>query len=470
MIKDIQSKIQNGEVDLTKEVSNFLNDFENINLELNAFVSKNEKAMENVKLSIDRIKSSKALKLDGIRVGIKDNILVEGLKATSGSKILKDYVATYDATVVKKIREAGGIVLGKTNMDEFAMGSSNETSYFGVVKNPIDKTKVSGGSSGGSAASVAGSLVEVALGSDTAGSIRQPASFCGVVGFKPTYGAVSRFGLMAMSSSLDVVGIISKNVSDCETVFDVISGKDDYDSTSIEVLKEDKEYTENDLKGMNIGVPKEYFIEGIDKEVKEKVDGFVLKLKELGANVFEISLPHTKYAIACYYIIMPAEVSSNLSRYDNIRYGSKVEVDNLKDLYFKTRGEGFGMEVKRRILLGTYVLSKGFYDEYYTKAQKVRRLIKNDFNKAFMDVDMIVTPTCPDKAFGFGEKSKDPISMYLSDIFTVPMNLAGVPAISLPLAKGEGGLPIGIQLVMNDKLDNKLLKVSKVLESIIKYN
>jgi len=475
MIKDIQEKIQKGELNLTENVNDFLNNFENINSELNAFVSKNDNAINDAKLSEQRIKDGKALRLDGIKIGIKDNILVKDLKSTSGSKILKEYVASYDATVVKKIKEAGGIIIGKTNMDEFAMGSSNETSYFGVVKNPIDKTKVSGGSSGGSAASVVGLLADVALGSDTAGSIRQPASFCGVVGFKPTYGAVSRFGLMAMSSSLDVVGVIAKNVSDCETVFDVISGKDDYDSTSIEVLKDDKEYTIDDLKNLIVGIPKEYFIEGIDKEVKEKVDGFVLKLKELGVKIQEISLPHTKYAIACYYIIMPAEVSSNLSRYDNIRYGSKIEdlkelnISNLKDLYFKTRGDGFGIEVKRRILLGTYVLSKGFYDEYYTKAQKVRRLIKNDFGKAFSEVDMIITPTCPDKAFSFGEKSKDPISMYLSDIFTVPMNLAGVPAISLPLAKGEEGLPIGIQFVMNDKLDNKLLKVSKVLESIIKY-
>lgn len=473
MIKDIQEKIQNNEIDIANDISKFLNDFDKINNETNAFISKNDDAISMAKLSQERIKNNQSLTLDGIKIAIKDNILVDGLVSSAGSKILKDYQAVYDATVIKKIKAAGGIIVGKTNMDEFAMGSSNETSYFGVVKNPHNLNKVPGGSSGGSTAAVASGMVDVALGSDTAGSIRQPASFCGVVGFKPTYGAVSRFGLVAMSSSLDVIGPIAKNVSDCEMMFNVIAGKDDYDATSVEVMSENQEWTLDDVKQLTIGVPKEYFVSGINEEVKASVNNFIDQLKALNIKIKEISLPHTEYAIACYYIIMPAEVSSNLARYDNVRYGSKIDtstIQNLKDLYFKTRGDGFGREVKRRILLGAYVLSKGFYDQYYTKAQKVRKLIKQDFDQAFKEVDLILTPTCPDVAFGFGEKSQDPVSMYLSDIFTVPMNLAGIPAISLPLAKNKDGLPIGLQLTMPEKLDKKLLKISKVFESLINYN
>jgi len=474
MKQEIFDKIKEGKLKYEEYIFDVLNNIKNINKDINAFISLNENIKEIDKID-ENIKKGNIRKLEGMTFAIKDNILVDGLKTTAGSKMLKDYISIYDATVIRKIKEAGGIIVGKTNMDEFAMGSSNETSYFGVVKNPCDLSKVPGGSSGGSVASVASNMVDVALGSDTAGSIRQPASFCGVVGFKPTYGAVSRFGLISMSSSLDVIGPIAKNVSDCEKVFDVISGIDDYDSTSINVYEEEKEWNLEDVKKLTIGIPKEYFISDIDNEVKESINNFISKLKELGIKIKEISLPHTEYAIACYYIIMPAEVSSNLARYDNIRYGSKIDdlkylnINNLKDLYFKTRGDGFGMEVKRRILLGTYVLSKGFYDQYYTKAQKVRRLIKQDFDKAFNDVDVILTPTCPDTAFGFGEKSKDPILMYLSDIFTVPMNLAGIPAISLSLCKSKNGLPIGLQLVMQDKLDKRLLKISKVIENLINY-
>lgn len=471
-MSDIQDKIRKGEIHYAEYVKGALDKIEEKNKEINAFVSIDRDVLNKLGDIEENILNNKERALEGLIFGIKDNILVKGMKATAGSKMLKDYEAVYDATVVKKIKENGGLIIGKTNMDEFAMGSSNETSFFGNVKNPHDVSKVPGGSSGGSVASVASGMVDVALGSDTAGSIRQPASFCGVVGFKPTYGAVSRFGLMAMSSSLDVIGPIARNVSECERVFNTICGKDDLDSTSIDISLESREYGPEDLKKITVGVPKEYFVDGLDKDVKENVNNFIDKLKDLGVNVKEISLPHTKYAIACYYIIMPAEVSSNLARYDNVRYGGKVEelgVDNLRDLYFKSRGDGFGMEVKRRILLGTYVLSKGFYDAYYTKAQKVRRSIKEDFDKAFVDVDVIITPTCPDKAFGFGEKSKDPVSMYLSDIFTVPMNLAGIPAISLPLAKSSG-LPIGIQFVMQEKCDSKLLKLSKVFEELIKYN
>ncbi len=470
MKQEIYNKIKEGELKYSEYISNILN---NINKDINAFISLNKNI--NTEEIENNIKEGKERKLEGLTFGIKDNILVKGINATAGSKMLKDYVGVYDATVVKKIREAGGVIVGKTNMDEFAMGSSNETSYFGVVKNPHDLNKVPGGSSGGSAASVAGLMVDVALGSDTAGSIRQPASFCGVVGFKPTYGAVSRFGLISMCSSLDVIGPIANSVSDCEKVFNVIAGKDDYDATSLDVLEEDKEWNIDDVKKLVVGVPKEYFVDGVDEEVKEKVHNFIEKLKDMGVKVKEISLPYSEYAIACYYIIMPAEVSSNLARYDNVRYGSKIDslkeldIKSLRDLYFKTRGDGFGTEVKRRVLLGTYVLSKGFYDQYYTKAQKVRRLIKNDFDKAFSEVDIILTPTCPDKAFNFGEKNKDPIAMYLSDVFTVPMNLAGIPAINLPLAKSKDGLPIGLQLVMQEKLDKRLLKISKVVENLINY-
>lgn len=471
MKQEIYKKIKEGELKYGEYISNILN---NINKDINAFISLNKNI--NTEEIDSNIKNNKERDLEGLTFGIKDNILVKGINATAGSKMLKEYIGVYDATVVKKIKEAGGVIIGKTNMDEFAMGSSNETSYFGVVKNPNNLNKVPGGSSGGSVASVAASMVDVALGSDTAGSIRQPASFCGVVGFKPTYGAVSRFGLISMCSSLDVIGPIANNVSDCEKVFNVIAGKDDYDSTSIDVLEEGKEWNIEDVKKLVVGIPKEYFVDGVDKEVKEEVNNFIEKLKSMGVKIKEISLPYSEYAIACYYIIMPAEVSSNLARYDNVRYGTKIsdlkelDIKNLRDLYFKTRGDGFGTEVKRRILLGTYVLSKGFYDQYYTKAQKVRRLIKDDFDKAFNEVDLILTPTCPDRAFNFGEKNKDPISMYLSDVFTVPMNLAGIPAINLPLAKSKDGLPIGLQLVMQEKLDKRLLKISKVIENLINYN
>ncbi len=473
MIEEIQLKIKDGSLTVENHINHYLSKIKEQNKEINSFLEVFSDFSGDINASEINIKNAKARKLDAVAIAIKDNILIKGKKATAGSLMLKDYQATYDATIIKKIKEEGGIVIGKTNLDEFAMGSSNETSAFGVVKNPRDLSKVPGGSSGGSAAAVSAGMSDVALGSDTAGSIRQPASFCGVVGFKPSYGAVSRFGLIAMCSSLDVIGPIAKNVSDCEKVFEVISGKDQYDHTTIEVEAYEKEWQEEDLKGLTIGVPNEYFVAGIEEEVELKVKELVMKLQSLGAKIKNISLPHTKYALPCYYIIMPAEVSSNLARYDNIRYGTKIKdleslkINNLKELYFKTRGVNLGREVKRRILLGAYVLSKGYYDDYYLKAQKVRALIKQDFDKAFSEVDLIITPTSPKVAFGFGEKNKDPISMYLSDIFTVPMNLAGIPAISLPLKENKNNLPIGVQLVANFKQDKKLLKISKLIEKII---
>ena len=404
--------------------------------------------------------------LTGIPFAVKDNILVKEMKCTAGSKILENYVAPYDATVIKRLFREKSLVLGKTNLDEFAMGSSTEYSAFGVTHNPWDLEKVPGGSSGGSAASVAAGLASFALGSDTGGSIRQPASFCGVVGLKPTYGSISRYGLIAMASSLDQIGVLAKNSDDVEIVFDAIKGKDEKDSTSVELEAGEKDF---DIKGATIGIPKEYFVEGIDQEVEKKVKESIEKIEKEGMKVKEISLPHcTDYALATYYIIMPSEASSNLARYDGIKYGfSDQEVKELKDVYSSSRQKGFGKEVIRRIMLGTYSLSSGYYDAYYLRAQKVRTLIRKDFEEAFKEVDFIVTPTTPTVAFGIGEKVSDPLSMYLSDILVAAVNLAGLPAISLPCGiKGE--LPIGIQFIGKAFEDKKLLKLGKFFEKINK--
>jgi len=385
--------------------------------------------------------------LAGVPCAVKDNILVKGLKATAASKILENYVAPYDAFVIEKLKARGALLVGKTNMDEFAMGSSTENSAFQKTKNPADAERVPGGSSGGSAAAVASRQATVALGSDTGGSIRQPASFCGVVGLKPTYGAVSRSGVMAMASSLDQIGPFARTVEDAEILFDAIKGKDRKDATNVETKIRNPK---SEIRNMRIGISKEYFGEGIDAGVKAAVEKAIAGLEAKGAQIKEISLPHTKYAIATYYIIMPAEVSSNLARYDGIKYGYSTHHrsahDPLDSVYFKSRSEGFGREAKRRIMLGTYVLSAGYYDAYYKKAQKVRVKIKEDFEKAFEEVDVIATATCPSAAFKFGEKTKNPLSMYLEDIFTVPVNLAGVPAISVPCGT-VGGLPVGLQLI-----------------------
>ncbi len=401
--------------------------------------------------------------LAGIPCAIKDNILIDGVKCTSSSKILENYAAPYDATVVRKLKEQGAVILGKTNMDEFAMGSSTENSAFGVTRNPRDTERVPGGSSGGSAAAVASGMAVFALGSDTGGSIRQPAFFCGVAGLKPTYGAVSRYGLMAFASSLDQIGPLAKTVEDARAVFSAIAGRDPLDSTSVDARGADgfagKKFT--------IGIPKEYFIAGTDPEIEKIVRGKIAQYERMGHTIEEISLPHTEYALGCYYIIATSEASANLARFDGIRYGySAKDAKNLLDIYLKSRGDGFGPEVRRRIMLGTYVLSSGYYDAYYLRAQKVRTLIKRDFDTAFKKVDAIVTPTSPSLAFKIGEKMDDPLQMYLSDIFTISVNLAGVPAISVPCGI-VGKLPVGLQVIGRPFEEAKIFEIASALEERI---
>jgi aspartyl-tRNA(Asn)/glutamyl-tRNA(Gln) amidotransferase subunit A len=455
-------------VELTKF---FLEKIEKENSKIFAFLKIDKKAALSKAEETDKkiLNGEKISYLEGIPCAIKDNILVEGLECTAGSKILKNYIAPYDATAVKKLKEKGAIILGKTNLDEFAMGSSTEYSAFGPTKNPIDLKRSPGGSSGGSAAAVASNFCLFALGSDTGGSIRQPAAFCGIVGFKPTYGAVSRFGLIAFASSLDQIGPMAKTVRDCEIVFEAIKGKDEMDSTSIEIPSSGK-FSIYSLKEIKIGVPKEYFIKGIDFEVEKAVKKAIKEYEGMGAKIEEISLPHIEYALPCYFILAPAEASSNLARYDGIKYGysknpkNKTKNSKILDVYFESRGEGFGQEVKRRIMLGTFTLSAGYFEAYYLRAQKVRFLIKRDFEEAFKKVDFIITPTTPTPPFLLGEKLKDPILMYLSDIFTVPANLVGLPAISIPCGR-IGKLPVGFQIIGPALSDFKLLQVAKFYES-----
>jgi len=387
--------------------------------------------------------------LTGIPIALKDNLCVAGIRTTCSSRILEHFVPPYDATVVARLRECGAVFLGKTNMDEFAMGSSTENSAFGGTKNPWDLERIPGGSSGGSAAGVAAEECLAALGSDTGGSIRQPAACCGVVGLKPTYGRVSRYGLVAFASSLDQIGPLAKDVTDCALILNAIAGYDRRDSTSADVPVPDfAAGLDQGVRGLRIGVPKEYFVPGMDRSVEEAVKSAIRVLEDAGAIPIEVSLPHTEYAVAVYYLLATAEASSNLARYDGVRYGHRAKAPaDLVDLYHRSRAEGFGPEVKRRIMLGTYALSSGYYDAYYAKAQRVRTLIARDFSQAFEQVDVLVTPTAPTPAFRFGEKTKDPLQMYLSDIFTISVNLAGGPALSLPCGFSPEGLPIGLQVI-----------------------
>lgn len=464
--KELHQSFLAGEYSAVEIVEAFFQRIDSVESKINSFVSlRKERVLEEARKLDEKKASGKSLgSLAGVVVAIKDNMLFQGEKSTASSKILENYEGIYDATVVAKLKAADALIVGSTNMDEFAMGGTTKTSYHKMTANPYDITRVPGGSSGGAASSIAAQQVAISLGSDTGGSIRQPASFCGVVGLKPTYGRVSRYGLMAFASSLDQIGPLAKNVEDIAYAMNVLAGIDDYDATVEEV--EVPDYTTflgKDIRGMKIGVPKEYFIEGIRKEVKEVVLKAIDTLKSLGAEIVEISLPHTKYAVPTYYVLAPAEASSNLARFDGVRYGYRSEAsNNIEDLYVNSRTEGFGDEVKRRIMIGTYVLSAGFYDAYFKKAQKVRRLIQEDFFKAFEMVDVIVTPVAPSPAFQLSEQ-KTPIELYLEDIFTIPANLAGIPGLSVP-AGMTGELPVGIQFLGKAFHEGELLQVGSAFE------
>ena len=450
-VHELQDKLAKKEITVLDITKVYLQNIKDKEDDIKAFVTILEdealKQAEEVQGRIDKGEISG--ELAGIPIGIKDNICTKGVKTTCASKMLENFVSPYDATVMEKINKENMIMLGKLNMDEFAMGGSTEYSYFHKTRNPWNLNKVPGGSSGGSAAAVAANLVPWALGSDTGGSIRQPSSFCGVVGLKPTYGLVSRYGLVAFASSLDQIGPITKDVKDSAILLNIIAGHDDKDSTSANQEKIDYvKALKNDVKGLKIGVPKEFFGEGINEEVKASLDKAIEMYKELGAEVEECSLDIAKYSLAAYYIIACAEASSNLGRFDGIRYTYRTkEFGNLKELYKKTRSEGFGPEVKRRIILGTYVLSSGYYDAYYKKAQKVRTLVMNEFKKAFEKYDVLLTPTSPTVAFDIGSKSNNPLEMYLADICTVSVNIAGLPGISIPCGLDKEGMPIGMQLI-----------------------
>ena len=468
-LSEMLQKKECSAAELTKDV---LSQIEMKESSVGAYVTCCQDCLEQAeKIDNARAAGEELHPLAGIPLGIKDNISTKGIRTTCSSRMLENYVPPFDATVVQAVRKTGMIITGKMNMDEFAMGGSTEYSYFKKTRNPWELNKVPGGSSGGSAAAVAANMVPWALGSDTGGSIRQPASFCGVVGLKPTYGLVSRFGLVAFASSLDQIGPITKDVKDAAILLNVIAGHDEKDSTSENINS--KDYTQclqNNVKGLKIGVPKEYFEEGINQEVKEKLQETIKKYKELGAEIEEFSLDIADYALATYYIIACAEASSNLGRFDGIRYGYRTKnYSNLKELYRNSRSEAFGSEVKRRIILGTYVLSSGYYDAYYKKAQQVRTLVQKEFDEAFKKYDVLLTPTSPTVAFKIGERSNNPLEMYLADICTVPVNIAGLPAISIPIAVDSNGMPIGMQLIGNRFEEEKILNAAYTLEQEIKF-
>ena len=476
-LKSLAVLLENNKISSKELTSEYLKNIEN-GKELNCYNTiSQEKALIDAEKSDERRKSQNLRsKYDGIPIGIKDLFCTKGVTTTASSKILSNFVPNYESTVTQNCDDAGLISLGKLNCDEFAMGSTNKTSFFGSVKNPwksvnSDNELVPGGSSGGSAAAVSGDLCVASLGTDTGGSIRQPASFTGTVGLKPSYGRVSRWGIVAFASSLDQAGPITKTVEDAAILLDIISGHDEKDSTSSVNPKED--YYENlnsDIKGMKIGIPKEFRSDKLPASTQKSWDECANLLKTNGAEIVDISLPHTMSALPAYYIIAPAEASSNLARYDGVRYGLRVKGNDLIDMYEKTRSEGFGDEVKRRILIGTYVLSSGYYDAYYIKAQKIRSLIKSDYVEAFKKVDAILTPSTPSTAFEIANEPSDPVQNYLNDIFTVPVNLAGLPGISIPYANDENNLPIGLQLITNSFEEQKLLNVAKNIEETINYS
>ena len=472
-VHELIEKLEKKELTSTEITQSYVDRIKEKEPEVQAFVTTLEDDALKQAKNIDKKRESGEItnKLAGIPIGIKDNMCTKGIKTTCSSRMLENFVSPYDATVVEKLNSENLIDLGKLNMDEFAMGGSTEYSYFHKTFNPWNLNKVPGGSSGGSAAAVAANMVPWALGSDTGGSIRQPSSFCGVVWLKPTYGLVSRYGLVAFASSLDQIGPITKDVEDAAILLNLIAGHDEKDTTSADIPK--KDYTKNlknDISGKKIGVPKEFFGEGINAEVKEKLQQAIDTYKELGADVEEFSLDIAKYSLATYYIIACAEASSNLGRFDGIRYGYRTpEFSNLKELYKKSKSEGFGPEVKRRIILGTYVLSSGYYDAYYKKAQQVRTLVMNEFNKAFEKYDVILTPTAPTVAFDIGSKSNNPLEMYLADICTVSVNIAGLPGISIPSGVDSEGMPVGMQLIGNKFDEEKLLNMAYIFEQKTKF-
>lgn len=464
---EMKEKLEKKEISSREIVEAHFNRIEEVEEKLNAFITlTKEEALKAANQIDTKIKNGEKLgALAGIPIGVKDNIITHNIKTTCGSKMLENFIPPYDATVIERIKKADGIIIGKTNMDEFAMGSSTERSYFGPTKNPIDLERVPGGSAGGSAAAVKSGEVTLALGSDTGGSIRQPASFCGVVGIKPTYGLVSRYGLISLANSLDQIGVVGRDVLDAALILESIVGYDAKDSTSIDIANVDYlEKISEDIKEMKIGIPKEFFNLEMDNKVKDELIKAIKLFEKLGAEIEEISLPNTVYGLSTYYIISTSEISSNMARFDGIRYGYRAkEYETLDELYMNTRSEAFGEEVKRRIMIGTYSLSSGHADEYYKKALKVRTLIKDEFDKAFEKYDIILTPTAPTLPFKFGEKTKDPMEMYKSDLFTVPVDLAGVCALSIPCGCVEG-LPVGMQIIGDRFKELNILKAAYAFE------
>lgn len=468
-IEDLRTGIKRGETTARASVEAALANAEKLNESLNAFLEINRDGGLKQARELDaQLKSQTEadLPLAGVPIAVKDNICVRGMQTSCGSSILGPYHPPYNSTAIERLLSAGAVVIGKTNCDEFAMGSSNENSAFGPVKNPWDVSRVPGGSSGGSAAAVAAGVVPVALGSDTGGSVRQPAALCGVIGLKPTYGRVSRYGLVAFGSSLDQIGVFARNAEDVAAVLEVIAGRDPHDSTTADVpVPNYIGETEKNIEGLRLGVSRALMGEGLDDEVRAAIETAISAYQDLGVKIVDVDLPHAKYAIAVYYIIATAEASSNLARYDGVRYGFRAEeAPALREMYRKTRDEGFGAEVKRRIMLGTYVLSAGYYEAYYLKAQKVRMLLRQDFANAFQTCDAILTPTTPTPAFKFGEKVEDPLAMYLNDIYTVTANLAGSPGVSVPCGLSSEGLPIGMQLIGPNWSEANLLRLTRAYQ------
>ena len=466
-IHELQEKIKEGKTSAVQIAESVFKRIDAVEERVHAYIRlmKNE-AMAAAQKADKDVKKGNIKALTGIPIALKDIVCTKGIATTCGSHILHNFVPPYDATVVEKLRDAGAVFVGKANMDEFAMGSSTETSYFGPTRNPWDLERIPGGSSGGSAAAVAADECIASIGSDTGGSIRQPAALCGVVGLKPTYGRVSRFGLIAFASSLDQIGPFTKDVEDCAIMMNVLAGYDQRESTSITAeIPDYRQFVGQDIKRWKVGIPQEYFVKGIDPEVNSAMQKAIAVLEKSGAKCVEISLPHTEYCLAVYYIIAPAEASSNLARYDGVKYGFRSsDGGDLLEMYKKTRMQGFGAEVKRRIMIGTYALSAGYYDAYYKKASQVRALIKRDFEEAWKKCDVILTPTTPTPAFKIGEKTDNPLQMYLSDIFTISTNLAGIPGISVPCGFTSGGLPVGVQFLAGYFEEGKLIQIASAYE------